>query len=74
MRKLPHRELIAFVVGAATVLVALAVAFRTAPGVILALPLRTSMTVNCRQASGRSSIERAVNCPRMGCWYSMVLC
>jgi hypothetical protein len=36
MRKLPHRELIAFVVGAATVLVALAVAFRTAPGVILA--------------------------------------
>ena len=36
MRKLPHRELIAFVFGAATVLVALAVAFRTAPGVILA--------------------------------------
>jgi hypothetical protein len=36
MRKLSRRELIAFVTGAATVLVALAVAFRTAPGVILA--------------------------------------
>jgi len=36
MKKLSRRELIAFVAGAATVLAALAVAFRTAPGVILA--------------------------------------
>ena len=36
MRKLSLRELIAFVAGAATVMVALAVAFRTAPGVIFA--------------------------------------
>jgi hypothetical protein len=36
MRTLSRRELIAFVAGVAAVLVALAVAFRTAPGVILA--------------------------------------
>jgi len=36
MRRLSRREVIAFVAGAAAVLVALAVAFRTAPGVILA--------------------------------------
>src|SRR5215467_4407551 len=45
----------------------------TANTVILAFPLRASRAVNCLHASGRSSIERAVNCPRMGYWYSMLL-
>lgn len=43
MRKLPRRELIAFVAGAASVLVALAAAFHTAPGVILADDMVSAM-------------------------------
>ena len=43
MRRLSRRELIAFVTGAAAVWVALAVAFRTAPGVILADDMVSSL-------------------------------
>ena len=43
MRKLSRRELIAFVAGAASVLVALAAAFHMAPGVILADDMVSAM-------------------------------